>query len=70
LVPLAKAANRVERWVDHILDRGGALTGTLGGVRVPTSRRIQTTWVGLLAGLVAMAALALVVAWGWIKVKG
>ena len=70
LVPLARAANRAERWVDYVFERGGAMAGTLGGLRVAPARRVQQSWLGLLAGLVAMAALALVAAAGWIKVKG
>jgi hypothetical protein len=46
------------------------MVGTLGGLRVPPARRVQQAWLGLLAGLIAMAALALVAAAGWIKVKG
>lgn len=69
LVPLARAGSRVERWFDHWLAGGGSLVGSLGGLRLPATDRVQRSWLGLLAGLCAMAALVLAAGAGWLRLK-
>lgn len=70
LMPLARAGHRFERWVNYVVDRGGGMAGTLGGLRLPSTDRVQRSWLGLLAGLVALAAFALATGAGWFRVKG
>jgi len=70
LMPLARAGHRLERGIDVVFDRGGALAGMLGGLRLPSTAGIQQGWLGLLAGLLAMAALGLATGAGWLRLKG
>jgi len=70
LLPVARGAHRLERWVDFVFARGGAMAGTLGGLRFPTTGGVQQAWLGLLAGLLAMAALGLLAGAGWVRLTG
>jgi NADH-quinone oxidoreductase subunit L len=69
LLPLARAGNRTERELDHVLDRGGALAGSLGGVRFPSAVNLQRLLIGVLAGLLAMAGLVLALGAGWLRLR-